>query len=398
MKTTLIDSHIHFSASHRLPELKRYCRAVEAEKVCVLSLPTKERINFNPEVLLAKALLGDRCYGLGSFDFSEVLHPEPSTALDASAFRDSTARLSTAGQEGPDLAGQVRVLRHLGFDGLKVFAGKPSFQARLGLKLSDPVFVSAFKEAERSDLTTLIHIADPPVFWSSDGMSGFDRPLWAGSNGIPEEANPLPGYEELQSQALAVLEACPDLPVIFPHLLMMAHDLSRLAHVLETHGNAYLDLAPGLYFYGELAVDRPAAREFFRTYRDRILFGSDGFWFAEHFTGLPYARYSENLHRSEFLLRFLETEEEMDNPFELTRRIRPRLRGLGLDRAILDVIYRDNFLRLYGESPRELNPLAGLEYVHSFINRLDALGTNPTGRRAVEALYGELETTLGETV
>jgi hypothetical protein len=45
-----------------------------------------------------------------------------------------------------------------------------------------------------------------------------------------------------------------------------------------------------------------------------------------------------------------------------------------------------------------LNPLAGLEYVHSFIDRLCALGADPANRRAVEALYGELQTTPGETV
>ena len=55
MKTTLIDSHIHFSDRSLLAELERYCREIGAEKVCVLSLPTQERINFNPEVLFAKA-------------------------------------------------------------------------------------------------------------------------------------------------------------------------------------------------------------------------------------------------------------------------------------------------------------------------------------------------------
>lgn len=365
--------------------------------MCVLSLPTKDRINFNPEVLLAKARLGDRCYGLGSFDFSEVFYPEPAEAPEDSAFPGSAAKARKTDQAKLDLAGQVRELSYLGFDGLKVFAGKPSFQSRLGRKLSNPVFLSAFKEAERLNLAALIHIADPPIFWSSEELSGYQRPLSSGSTGESGPENSWPGYEELQSQALSVLEACPNLPVIFPHLLMMAHDLPRLARILDTHGNAYLDLAPGLYFYGELDADPSAAREFFHTFRKRILFGSDGFWFAEHFSGLPYARYSDNLHRSRFLRRFLETEEQMDNPFEPTRRDRPRLRGLGLERGILDAVYRDNFLRLYGESPRKLNPSAGLKYVHGFIERLYTLDADPTDCRAVEVLYTELKTALGET-
>ena len=72
MPQSLIDSHIHFSSHDRLSELTRYCREIGAEKICVLSLPVKPRINFNPEVLFAKTHLGPTCYGLASFDYAPL--------------------------------------------------------------------------------------------------------------------------------------------------------------------------------------------------------------------------------------------------------------------------------------------------------------------------------------
>ena len=76
MDRTLIDSHIHFSYHTRLPELKHYCEQFGVDKICSLSLPWKKRINFNPEVLYAKAQLGAQCYGLASLDYSAIFHSE----------------------------------------------------------------------------------------------------------------------------------------------------------------------------------------------------------------------------------------------------------------------------------------------------------------------------------
>ncbi|UCF97396.1 MAG: amidohydrolase family protein [Spirochaetaceae bacterium] len=356
---TLIDSHIHFCDHTRLVELERYCGEIGADRICVLSLPVKERINFNPEALLAKVHFGERCYALGSFDFSAIFY-------DA--------------HEPLDLADQVRRLWRLGFDGLKIFAGKPSFQRQLGLKLDDPPFLEALREAERLNLPVLMHVADPPVFWPE-------------ANGSVE-ARPLPGYEELQRQALAVLESCPALPVIFPHLLMMAHDLDRLARILQAHRNAHLDLAPGLYFYGDLDRSRGDAREFFHTFRERILFGSDGFWFTRTFSAIPYADYADNLRRSEFLLGFLGTAEQMDNPFPPTRPARPRVRGLALETEVLDRICRENFRRLYPPSPRRINRDACLEYAGELRDGLAAVGTSAVDRDALRTVYRELEAAL----
>ena len=359
MPEPLIDSHIHFSDHGRLEELQRYRSAIGARELCVLSLPLKQRINFNPEVLFAKAHLGPVCYGLASFDYSPLFY----------------GRRTGEGEGGPgtvtlDLAGQVERFVELGFDGLKLFLGKPSFQSLLGLRLDDPEVLGALKRAESLRMPVLIHIADPLIFWSHRSVPGFVPPGWeqalADGGGIPS-------YEDLQRQALAVLRACPDLTVIFPHLLSMGQDLSRLVAILDAHPGAYLDLAPGLYFYYELDRQRDAAREFFTRHSRRILFGTDAFWFPEWFREFPRVSMEDNLARGRYLLDFLEGEGEQDNPFVPTRRIRKSVRGLGLGAQIMKRIRAGNFRDLYPPAPRRIQAEAALPYLDDFLERLNAV-------------------------
>jgi len=363
MPQPLIDSHIHFCSHDRLRELQHYRREIGAEKVCVLSLPLKPRINFNPEVLFAKAHLGPECYGLASFDYSPLFFGMPG----------GDAGSGGAGVADLDLPGQVERFRQLGFDGLKIFLGKPSFQSQLGLKLNDPEVLTALKSAESLEMPVLIHIADPLIFWSYKNVPGFIPPGWeqavingGGSGGIP-------AYEELQRQAVEVLQACPDLTVIFPHLLSMGQDLSRLARILEKYPRVYLDLAPGLYFYYELDRQRNEAREFFARFAKRILFGTDAFWFPDWFSEFPRASVEDNLKRGRHLLRFLESQEKLDNPFVPTRRIQKQVQGLGLDPDIMRRIRAENFLELYPPAPQKLNPDACLGYLDDFMEQLTAI-------------------------
>jgi predicted TIM-barrel fold metal-dependent hydrolase len=371
MPQSLIDSHIHFSSHDRLSELQRYRRELGAQKVCVLSLPVKPRINFNPEVLFAKAHLGADCYGLASFDYSPLFFGAGGgTGSSGGRARGADARADL------DLPGQVERFRELGFDGLKIFLGKPSFQSELGLKLNDPEVLSAFKRAENLKMPVLIHIADPLIFWSYRSIPGFIPPGWEQAAKSGGGSGGIPAYEELQRQALEVLQTCPDLTVIFPHLLSMGQDVSRLAGILDGYPRVYLDLAPGLYFYYELDRQRNAAREFFASYRQRILYGTDAFWFPRWFSEFPHATVEDNLNRGRHLLRFLESEEQLDNPFVPTQGIQKQVRGLGLEGDIIRRICVDNFKELYPATPRRIDANSCLEYLDDFLDRMTAVGAN----------------------
>jgi hypothetical protein len=352
MKSGLSDAHLHFCDHTRLPELQRFIKRLAVERVGLVSLPVPDRINFNPELLLAKAELPGCAWILPALDHS--------------------ARLFARQGEAPDLGGQVRELQGMGCDGIKIFAGKPEFQRRLALKLDGPLFAAAFRAAASLDLPVLMHVADPPAFFA---------------------AGETPGYEELQGQALRVLKAHPDCVFIFPHLLMMADDLERLSVLLEAHGNLFLDLAPGRYFYAELSRRREEARDFFRRFSDRILFGSDGFWFPPGFDLFTPADLAENLGRARLLLDFLTGDADFDNPFPPTREAYPRVRGLKLEQRVLDRILGLNFTRGLGERPRPLDRPAGLAYLEGFRERLEQIGPEavPGGSAAVEAAAAALK-------
>jgi predicted TIM-barrel fold metal-dependent hydrolase len=360
------DAHVHFASPERLTELERYLRQARVERLAAVSLPDPARLNFNPEGLLVKHRLSRPCYAFGSFDYSSRLYPE--------CFPD----------ESLGLRGQVERLGRLGFDGLKLFLGKPEFQRRIGLALDDPEIGEALERAAALGLPALIHVADPPVFWTRGPLA--------------REAGP--SFEELQAQALALLDRIPGLTVVFAHLLMMAHDLPRLAGILSAHPNASVDLAPGLYFYGELHRRPDEAREFLLEFRDRLLFGSDGFWFPPDYALFAQSTLQDNLLRTRRLAGFLAEEVEIENPFPYTREELPLVRGLGLARSregrrALRRILRDNFCRLFPGRPAPVDPGACASYCEELAGRAERLARG-IGRDGEASEVGQAAALAGE--
>ena len=352
-----IDSHLHFGCHRRLQELERYAGTLSLEKLCLLSLPNRRRINFNPELISAKAALPQRCYILGSFDYSSLFFP---------ALRAKT-----------DLAAQVEVLRELGFDGLKLWEGKPAFQQELGLRLDDPPLRTALEKAARLGMPACVHVGDPPEFWKG-GAAASPR-----KSGLPPSASRWPSWEAFIRQAESLAEAHPGLALIFPHLLFLAGDLRRLRRLLRRQPSVWVDLSPGNYFYAELSRRREKAVAFFQEFQDRILFGSDSLFFCRPDPVLDYAALSDNLKRFQRLLRFLGTTEELENPFAPSRGRYPSLRGLGLPGPILEKICRENHLRLFGGRPADLNRCAAAAYLEQFISILASGGGRPADIRAL---------------
>jgi predicted TIM-barrel fold metal-dependent hydrolase len=289
-----IDGHIHFSHISRIDELASYLDALGLDAVGIVSLPDPARINYNPEAFAAKAQLPGRCFVFGGLDY------------------------------GRELAPQVAELHALGADGLKLWDGKPSYQAHTGIAVDSEQLLAVYREAGRLGMPIVQHVADPPVFWQG-AAGGMNREV-----GIDYEAPEIPGFEELIRQAEHAVAAVPECRFILAHLVFLAGDLERLDAMLESYPNLSVDLAPGLYFFPELAARPDDARAFFEKHAGRIIFGTDGFWFPETQRGLPQGGLERNLVGARRLVTFLETTEEMENPFEPSRAGRPLVRGLGL--------------------------------------------------------------------
>lgn len=357
-----IDGHIHFSDYRRFGELIEYMRVLELDAVGIVSLPDPARINYNPEAFAAKAQHPGRCFVFGGLDYGRPLAP------------------------------QVAELHALGADGLKLWDGKPSYQAHTGLAVDAPALLAVYREAGRLGMPVVQHVADPPVFWSG-AAGGMNREV-----GIDYADPGLPDFEELIGQAEHAVGAVPECRFILPHLVFLAGDLERLDGLLDHNENVVVDLAPGLYFFGDLARRPDAARAFFEKHAARIIFGTDGFWFPATQQGLPRGGLERNVNGARRLARFLDTTEEMENPFEPGRAAQPVVRGLGVTGAAADpgaaanprgaavygAVYGDAFTALLGTAPRAVDLERLARSLATFEERLaaDPGGVDPGRLRA----------------
>ncbi|GAB4366219.1 MAG: hypothetical protein Kow009_03030 [Spirochaetales bacterium] len=330
-----IDAHLHLGDYSRFSEVESYQESFPFDRLVLISLPDLEQVNFNTQVLTYKERHPDRTYILGELDY------RPSA---------------------PPLVEQLIHLHSQGFDGLKLILGKPYFSHKYGIHLRETRFKEVFRAASEefpSPFPILVHVADPLYFWQSIDASVTAEPApWSYG---PEIAP----FEEWILLAEELVDSFPRTIFVFPHLLFLAHDLDRLERILLKRTGVYTDLAPGNYFYRDLSVQKDRALQFFSRCRERILFGSDGFFFPPAYRELPYTDLRGNLDRSCRLIQFLESSLPFSNPFPLTFQEKPLVEGLDLHRLedgeqILRKIYYENVLSLLGDRPKPLarNPFA----------------------------------------
>lgn len=237
---------------------------------------------------------------------------------------------------------QVRRFWEMGCDGVKMFEGKMLLHRKIGKKLCDPAFNLFYGYCQEHQIPITLHLGDPLDHWDLSKMSEYA--LKNGWYCSPED----PTREDLRAEAEQVLEKFPRLPIIFAHFNYMGDDLERAAQMMETYPNICFDLTPGAEMFPAFSKNWQAARDFFIRHQDRILYGTDSYnWKPKPDKTLE----EQNGRRVNQVRRFLERTE----PFTEDGYAEPWV-PFGLPEAILDKIYRQNFLRLFGNTPRPLNP------------------------------------------
>ena len=138
----------------------------------------------------------------------------------------------------------------------------------------------------------------------------------------------------------------PDTTFILPHVANFAENLPAVSRLLDENPNVYVDFSARL---DELGRQPYSARNFFITYQDRILFGTD----------MPaHLENSVSMYRCYF--RFLETFDEAfytpdyDGTFE---RARWTICGIGLPEKVLEKIYYKNIIKLIPSLRDEIHTL-----------------------------------------
>ena len=351
----LIDCHVHLRHAELAGDLTRIMNEVGLTAVNALAVPHAPIINQNAALVDFKARFPRSAFVSGALDHVELL-----TDLDRVPER---------------LAHQIQRLKAIGFDGLKLIESKPTDRLELDFPLDGPFYAPMWEALEVAGLPVLWHVADPEEFWDFDAC-----PDWAHAHGwFYDQAYPL--KEALYAEVETVLTRHPGLRVVLAHFYCLSADLPRAAAFLDRHLGASFDLAPGIEMYLNFARDVEATRDFFLTYSDRILHGTDigaGSSNSDHTIGID----RNDAHGRTWLIRrFLEGDDTFDSPAELGHGLGMDVRGLhgiALSGVALARIYAGNFHSIYGSQPASLDLSAAIEELDRQAAALHARAGAPT--------------------
>lgn len=325
-----IDCHMHLHALDGAGALMAQRERLGLERINILSLLCRRTVNGNPAALAVKAANPDACYVFAALDH-------------AAAFSDG--RIQT-----PSLAEQVDRLRALGADGIKMLENKPTTRCFLDIPVDSEYFEPYFARLEETGFPVLWHVADPEEFWDPRRI-----PAWAREKGWGYDDTFI-AKETLYTEVERVLTRHPRLRIVFAHVYFLSADLERAARLLDTFPGVHLDLAPGIELLYNLSINVDATRAFFANYADRILFGTD---VSSEQTP------DEADIRTGLLKRWLATDETYRVPAGADFLLGPPedglIRGLALPEAVLARIFHDNFVRLAGPRPAEVDRKAAGE-------------------------------------
>lgn len=236
---------------------------------------------------------------------------------------------------------QVKAYHEMGCDGIKMIEGKPDSRKEIGLALDCEEYCRAYKYMEENGIPLLFHVNDPRNNWDWEAASETARRKgWVYDESFPT-------YDKIREEAVSVAEKFPNLTIIFAHFFFVSDDLDYAEKLLSEHKNIYLDITSGTEMFMNFSNNHEKAREFFVKYSDRILYGTDMYnW---HKDGDSYEKSSAravNLERT-----FLEKSEQFTSPWTELTYDNP----FALGKPELDNIYRNNFVKIYGNKPRALN-------------------------------------------
>ena len=368
----VVDGHIHFTDVDQMDEILRIRDTVPMTKVNLLSVPHSEMVNQNPALMAFKARHPDIAYLSGGLDYTQV-GAQDWSEVDPQAMSDILGR-------------QIKTLRAIGFDGLKLIESKPTSRKWIPIALDAPHYEGMWAALESLAMPVLWHVADPEEFWDGDLA-----PSWAKEHGWFYGDGTFPTKEALYQEVDNVLARHPGLKVIFAHYYFLSADLERAGRFFDAHPNVCFDLTPGNEMISDFTRTYEAARDFLIRYQDQLVYGTDiATWGLAREQGMAHA-----LGTAWAVRMYLETEGVFQPPEALAHWREPGLdgfRGFALDANVLEKIYSTNFERLYGTEPAALDSERACEELRRMAAVLDEVatdegGTNPA-RQVEQMLVG----------
>ena len=225
-----------------------------------------------------------------------------------------------------DFAQQAAEYMSRGFDGIKLFEGKPSEYKLFGWGYGDERFDRFFAYAEEEQIPIMLHNNDPIENW--DVAKATPRAIekgWVYDESVPSQEWFFRVLEE-------ALDKHRDLRLAIAHMGFYADNLDRAEKLLEKCPNLYLDITPALPIYVDLCKDIARAEAFFRKYHERLIYGTDA---ANNLVG---AAREYNDTKTEVIKTFLEGSE----PKQIGKYF---ITPIKLESHMLENIYYNNAMR-----------------------------------------------------
>ena len=342
MQRKIVDCHMHTLSG--FPEmLQVIADHFGFDKYAVLACPCFAGPLNNLQVLLAKALHPDHVYALGGLTY------EPHERSGEAHVR------------------QVRRLMDAGFDGIKFIESKPGLARDLKIPMDSEELEQVFSLLEEKQVPILWHVGDPATFWDEKLA-----PAFAVQNGWCYTDPSFPSLAELYAQTERVLSRHPRLQVCLAHFYFTSDDMAHAKSMMDTYHGLRFDLTPGTEMYGHFLRAPDKWREFFLTYQDRILFGTDISDDEQDFKSGLY----------DTLVGLTTSTLTQSGPVKVWD---IQGRGLKLPQTVLDKIFAGNAEKLYGETPRPI-PLEGVAGLLKWHEE----NTTPAQKHLLQALANRL--------
>ena len=316
----VFDAHVHYSFGLPIEDMvsifKKEFEDTNTEKAVFVSVPTHAqdmRLTFD-STQNVKGLFLKKAFAPNAYAYASLEHPY----YEISDLERSDLYLK-----------QAQEYYAAGFDGMKMLEGQPNVHRALKIALDSPVYDAYYSFLEEKGIPLTMHIANPAPNWETLYDDTFAS------------------KEQITKEMFGVMKKHPKLKLALAHFGFMSYNIKE-AEAFMAYENTMFDLTPG----GEQLIEMRKSWEqweaFFEKYQDRIIYGTDQYAF-------PYGKDEQtwklHYHRRPDLIRnFFETDEE----FTYSAKNVTQLKGVKLDKGILEKIYRKNVMALLGE-PRKID-------------------------------------------
>lgn len=319
-----VDAHVHMNTLH--PYFNEVAKKNNFRLVSInTKVPGYPSLSSQQKIILDhKKQYAQNLFHLASFDTTGMQSP--------GWVKDTLKSIKKSFDNG---ARGIKVWKNIGMDLLRE---NGSF-----VMICDSEFHEIFEYLMMNKIPVLGHIGEPRNCWLpiNEMTVSNDREYYSNHPEFHMYYHPeYPTHDELIKSRDRLLENYPDLIFIGAHLGSMEWNVDEIADRLDRYSNFFVDLTDRIcHLQYQSRNNRSKVVDFFNTYQDRILYGTDLEYFDDD-TRADIFKYSEETWKLDW--KYFVTDEIVEVPA-----INASIKGLKLDRTIIDKIFRINAERCY---------------------------------------------------